>query len=648
MVIGCSPAFSVLMQGSMVSRTEKIPPEGGTTPRPFGGRLGQRTLILSCLALVLSSYARADLNSRLRGQLDPFSGNNRYADVWGEGNYAYIGAFDNGTGVMIIDISNPSAPALVGHYDPPTGGRFQDVVVIGGIGYFSSENNGGVHIVDVRNPRSPTLLSQITQTQNGYPRVHELFVGNGVLYEADGRTSRVKVFDVRNPASPVFVRDLVTTDTLFIHNITAVNGRLYTSGWGGTTDIYDIRNILTEPPVLLGTVQSGRNSHSSWVSSDGRLLASARETVDGDLQLFDISNPAIPLLLATITAASIGIEAFSPHNPYITGNLLFVSWYQAGTQVFNITDPAKPVVVGSYDTFSDVVNGFDGNWGVFPFLGLDRVLLSDLDGGLFIVDFSEAAPLPRTVSAASYSASAITEKAIVAAFGRNLATATESSATNPLPTILGGSTVNVQDATGTSRLAPLFFVSPLQVNYQIPASTVAGPATITVTSGNGLISVGMTLVTMTAPSLFTMNQIGTGAAAAHDAITLGGPPFAATRAGGFPNIIALYGTGLGADATDLEANVNGSVQVTIDGNPASVEYAGTAPGYVGLNQLNVVLPPGITSGVHNVIVRRNGYASNTVTIEIRSTVISSVSPHRKSRIAGHGLDKRQMSLEFKL
>ncbi len=589
-----------------------MPPQGGTTHRHFR----QRALILCCLALALSSYARANLNSRLRGQLDPFPGNNRYADVWGEGNYAYLGSFENGTGVMIIDISNPSVPALVGHYNPPAGGRFQDVVVIGGIGYFSSESNGGVHIVDVRNPRSPTLISQIGQAQNGYPRVHELFVANGVLYEADARTSTVKVFDVRNPASPVFVTDLETTDELFIHNITVINGRLYTSGWGGTTDIYDVRNVLAERPVLLGSVQSGRISHSSWVSSDGRLLASARETIDGDVRLFDISNPANPLPLATITASSIGIEAFSPHNPYIMGNLLFVSWYQAGTQVFNITDPAKPVVVGSYDTFSDVVNGFDGNWGVFPFLGLDRVLLSDMDGGLFIVDFSEAAPIPRTVSAASYSASAITEKAIVAAFGPNLATTTESSATMPLPTALAGTTVNVQDATGTSRPAPLFFVSPLQVNYQIPPGTVPGPATITITSGDGQVSVGLTLVTIAAPSLFTMNQIGTGAAAAHDAITLAGSPFPATRAGGQPNIIAFYATGLGADATDLEANVNASVQVTIDGNPATVDYAGRAPGFTGLNQLNVILPEGITPGVHNVVVRRSGFASNIVTIQI--------------------------------
>jgi uncharacterized protein (TIGR03437 family) len=580
-------------------------------------RFAQITVFVCWLVFALVSSARADLNVRMLAQLDPFPDNNRYGDVWGEGNYAYLGSF-NGSGVMIIDISNLSAPVLVGHYNPPIGARFQDVVVIGGIGYFSSESDGGVHIVDVRDAANPRLLSQITAAQNGYPRVHELFVADGVLYEADSRTPTVKVFDVRNPVAPVFVRDILTTDTRFIHNITALNGRLYTSGWGGKTDIYDVRKILTEPPVLLGSIDSGNTSHSNWVSNDGKLLASARETVDGDVRLFDIADPANPKLRATITAAALGITGFSAHNPYIVGNLLFVSWYQAGAQVIDITDPTKPVLVGSYDTFADpTVMGFDGNWGVYPFLGLDRVLLSDLDGGLFIVDFTTAAPGPRTVSAASYAISAITDKAIVSVFGSNLATATQGAIDLPLPLTLAGTTVKVQDITGTERLSPLFYVSPLQVNYQIPAGTAAGPVTVTITSGDGRISVGAAIIATAAPSLFTSNQSGTGAAAALDAITFTGPPYSATRAGGEPNIIAFYGTGMGADATDVDGNVSATVRATIDGNSATVEYAGRAPGYVGLNQLNITLPAGITPGTHTVVVMRNGRASNPVTIAIK-------------------------------
>jgi uncharacterized protein (TIGR03437 family) len=570
---------------------------------------------LALVILALTGSARADLNSHLLGQSSPFPGEARYADVWGEGNFAYVGS-GSGSGVMIFDISDTRAPFLAGFYNPPTGGQFQDVVVINGIGYFSSENNGGVHIVNVRDPARPTLLSQIGPAQQGYGYVHELFVGDGVLYEADGRTPTVKVFDVRNPAAPVFIRNLQTTDSHFIDNITMVNGRLYTSGWGGTTGIYDVQKILTEPPVLLGSVNSGSNSHSSWVSNDGKLLACARETSNGDVRLFDISNPANPVLVSDILSQSYGINGYSAHNGYIVGNLLFVSWYQAGTQVFDITRPAQPVLVGSFDTNSESPSGgFDGNWGVYPFLGLDRVLLSDSDEGLFIVDFTDAVVGPRSVSAASYSISAIADSSLVAMFGSGLAT-TIVGATLPLTTSLGGTTVRVLDAAGVERLAPILFVSPSQVNYQVPRGTSPGPATVTVTNSDGTISSGTTIVSVMAPSLFSIDGSGRGAAAAFDAITFKGAPFSATRPNGEPSVIAFYATGLGADATDVDGNVSSSVQVTIDSTSAVVAYAGQAPGFPGLNQLNVVLPAGLAPGIHTVRMTRGGRTSATVTIEI--------------------------------
>jgi uncharacterized protein (TIGR03437 family) len=568
------------------------------------------------LMLLCSIVTPAQGNLTLLGQLDPFTGDSRYGDIWGEGNYAYLGSF-NGSGVVIIDISNPSAPRQVGYYNPPSGGRFQDVIVIGGIGYFSSENNGGVHIVDVRDPANPTLLSQITTDKNGYSFVHEIFVADGALYEADSRTPRVKVFDVRNPREPVFVRDMMTTDPRFIHAIVVVNGRLYTSGWGGKTDIYDVRNIFTQEPILLGAVDSGSNSHSSWVSNDGRILASARETLNGDLRLFDISNPATPRLLSTITSQSLGIDAFSGHNPYIIGNLLFVSWYQAGLIVVDITDPTQPRLAGSYDTHAGAINGYSGCWGVYTFLGLDRVLLSDMDRGLLIIDARAAISGVVTASAASYSVSAIAGKAIVSAFGTNLSTDTQIALAIPLPTSIAGTTITVLDFNGVERLAPLYFVSPVQINYQVPAGTASGPALIKVTNGNNQTTVGATIVANSAPSIFTLDQSGKGAAVALDAFNFSGAPFNAARTDGQPNVIAIYGTGLGDDATDIDGNVSSGVQAAIDGQTARVLYAGRAPGFVGLNQLNVEFPAGISSGIHHLVVSRNGVSSNTVTIAIR-------------------------------
>ena len=198
-----------------------------------------------------------------------------------------------------------------------------------------------------------------------------------------------------------------------------------------------------------------------------------------------------------------------------------------------------------------------------------------------------------------------------------LATSTAHAAVQPLPTELSGTTVEIIDRFGVKRSAPLFFVSPEQVNYQIPAQTAAGPVTVQVRASDGRISTGAFEVKLVAPALFTINLSGSGPAAALDGITLAGAPFSATQMNGNPNIIAFFGTGVGADATDQDGNVASSVSATIGGNSVPVFYAGRAPGYTGLNQFNIGLPAGIAAGAHQVVVFRAGLASNVVTIEIR-------------------------------
>lgn len=72
----------------------------------------------------------------------------------------------------------------------------------------------------------------------------------------------------------------------------------------------------------------------------------------------------------------------------------------------------------------------------------------------------------------------------------------------------------MRDSRGIERLAPLFFVSPLQVNYQLPAGTAAGPATVTITNADGSITTGAVNVIAASPGLFSANASGSGIASA--------------------------------------------------------------------------------------------------------------------------------------
>ncbi|MCA1608853.1 MAG: FG-GAP-like repeat-containing protein, partial [Acidobacteria bacterium] len=178
-------------------------------------------------------------------------------------------------------------------------------------------------------------------------------------------------------------------------------------------------------------VRAGNNMHSSWSSEDGKYLYSARETADGtgDIRVYDISNPAQPLIVNSLTMENLGLNAVSPHNPVVKGNFLYVSWYQAGIQVFDISNPSAPRHVGQYDTYPrqrieateaekslagaeawDLICGseklqnalpttFDGAWAVYPFLGENKVLAGDLTNGLFILDVTQATGSAKNIVA---------------------------------------------------------------------------------------------------------------------------------------------------------------------------------------------------------------------------------------------------------
>ncbi len=221
-----------------------------------------------------------------------------------------------------------------------------------------------------------------------------------------------------------------------------------------------------------------------------------------------------------------------------------------------------------------------------------------------------------TVSAASYTPP-VAPKEIVSGFGSSLASTTAAASSVPLPTSLQGTRVIVKDRAGVVRAAPLYFVSPSQINYQIPAGASLGEATAAVFIETDLVALGAVRIVEFAPSIFTLNSSGRGPAAALDAINSTLEPFNATQANGQPNIISVYGTGLGADATDVDGNVSASVQALIDGNLVTVLYAGQAPGLVGGNQFNIQLPGGIASGPHRLTISRGGMTSNAVTIAIR-------------------------------
>lgn len=253
-------------------------------------------------------------------------------------------------------------------------------------------------------------------------------------------------------------------------------------------------------------------------------------------------------------------------------------------------------------------------------------------GGVTIVKgdipVSGGGPL-ATVSAANYNGE-LANEAIAAAFGSDLATETAVARSLPLPTTLAGVTVKVKDSKGDERDAPLFFVSPSQVNYLVPAGTSAGVALVSIIR-DMVRAKGEVPINATAPGLFSANASGQGVAAA---VAL------RVRADGSQSVepvarfdqgqnrfvpvpidlgpendqvfLILFGTGFrGRSSLDL-------VTATIGGENAEVVYAGSAPGFAGLDQANVRLPRGLVGkGEVSILLTAENRSANAVTVSVR-------------------------------
>ncbi len=275
-------------------------------------------------------------------------------------------------------------------------------------------------------------------------------------------------------------------------------------------------------------------------------------------------------------------------------------------------------------------------------MSLPIALAVDPAGTIFVLDktfFRVRAITPyavnnfavTSVSGASYAPAPVASEAIVSAFGTDLATAALPAPQLPLPTLLGGTMVKVKDSQSVERAAPLFYVAPTQVNYQLPKGTAPGTATITITSGTGKVSNGTVQVAALAPGLFSATADGKGLAAAivqrvkADGTNVYEP---VTRFDAAQNKVVavpidlskpqeqvyllLFGTGL--RARSALANVS----VRLGDVPCEVLYLGAQGGYVGLDQLNLRIPLSLAGRQEvDVTVSVDGKVANTVRVHLK-------------------------------
>jgi uncharacterized protein (TIGR03437 family) len=227
---------------------------------------------------------------------------------------------------------------------------------------------------------------------------------------------------------------------------------------------------------------------------------------------------------------------------------------------------------------------------------------------------------------ASLAVGAVSADQIVSLFGQNLA-AQQASGPEPLPTQLSGTTVEVRDSQGVTRLAGISFIHPLQMNFVIPAGTALGQATLTVRSAQGSASINVQ-VDNVAPGIFTPNGTGEGVAFAQrwlfnndfsqlvniaNAYVLSGSTFVPAPINLGPQnqqpVLVLATTGL---------RRAGTVTATIGGQAAQVLGVAAQGQFTGLDQVNILLDRNLAGrGNVNVVLTVDGKATKPVVVSFQ-------------------------------
>jgi uncharacterized protein (TIGR03437 family) len=259
-----------------------------------------------------------------------------------------------------------------------------------------------------------------------------------------------------------------------------------------------------------------------------------------------------------------------------------------------------------------------------PFQGSRRGVV---DG--FVVRINDQGNSQTSVSAASFTPT-ITREQIVAAFGSNLSEETRTAQALPLPTTLGGIYLKVIDSLGVERLAPLFFVSPNQINYLMPPGVALGTAQVCVVRNGVIISIELLRISDMSPGLFSADATGRGPAAAvvlrvrPDGTQVFEPLARFDPAqnkfvlipidlgGGGQAYLIFFGTGL-----RNRASLSG-ITATLGGVPVQVLYAGAQGIFAGLDQVNVLVPQQLAGrGEVDFVLVVDGNAANTVKVSFK-------------------------------
>jgi len=388
----------------------------------------------TCIDGKAGNYPCHNISLKSHLPLSSFTGSHNSAnDIWGHidlntgKEYAILGLQK---GTAVIELSEPSEPKIIGVIGGQSSG-WRDIKVYQyyqpksqsweAYAYVTTDNvaNEGVAIIELSHlSQSQVRLVHKQQINNSAHNVYISGVDYGLNIATEGQTPLVHIAGADRSAGALRSYNLKTPENLGLEfDASGINNGGYSHD---AASLYVNDNRKSQCPnantqgclVLMDyneqeihlwdqTLAEQRNKlsstsypqasyvHSGWWSEDKRYMFVHDEgdeqefNVNSTVQIFDITNLAAPKLAKTWRGPTAAID----HNGFVRGNRYYMSNYERGLTVLDISNPEDPQEIGFFDTYPSSDNAsFNGAWGTYPYLPSGLLLVSDINSGLYVLE----------------------------------------------------------------------------------------------------------------------------------------------------------------------------------------------------------------------------------------------------------------------
>lgn len=347
-----------------------------------------------------ASSQLANQNTYLIKKLDSYGSN--YSALWGYvapdcREYAILGCY---TGTSIVDITD-SANVHEVDFIPGVTSQWREMKTYDHYAYVVSEGtNSKLQIMDLQYLPDSVHLVQ-TWGYSGYTKTHSISQSGHYLYLNGGNSAGnggITIVDIADPENPVKKGQWTS---LYVHDSRILNDTVWASNvYTGQTSIIDVadKNNPTTVRTWRSYPISTISTHNSDITDDRKFILTTNETSspNGKLNVWNIED--IDDIYFVTEWAPTNISTAIVHNVEIYGNYAVIAHYTAGIRILDISNPASPVEVAWYDTYtSSNSTSFNGCWGVYKFPS-GKVIGSDISGGLYVIKTTVAGFNPQPIN----------------------------------------------------------------------------------------------------------------------------------------------------------------------------------------------------------------------------------------------------------